>query len=430
LRRLWRKPSKIDWKNPVNKWKLLIGVLVGLLVVFGGGYGVLSFTNSSTFCASCHEMAPEYATYTASTHNQISCVQCHIKPGFTNVITHKINSMKEVYRHVTNVPGQIVQTEKEVITNQNCSRCHSKNRLVTASGDLKVNHNGHIEKNIPCITCHSGVVHSKMAARGLNINEYLGYWTKANTKKVIAEKYLRPSMGICIDCHIKVNKGEKPWKDIAYSVPSNPEKVKKENNSLAGVSPTEVAESQDLEKEKGQETQRIVFQTIAKQKTNVKLSMKCKTCHKKINVPNSHKNNDWDFNHGSNIAIKRLEQCLNCHQDSNWINKIQKADIVSLFIMDNQKVKNKTNLINQVRNNQFCSSCHTNYPPSHASGGLWIEGHAWASNNDEDKLKCYVCHNNKKMQIGKIYTKAPSDLYCEYCHKNGFSGILNGRIGD
>ena len=30
-------------------------------------------------------------------------------------------------------------------------------------------------------------------------------------------------MGTCIDCHDKVNKGEKPWKEAAYLVPPNPE---------------------------------------------------------------------------------------------------------------------------------------------------------------------------------------------------------------
>ena len=140
IRRLWRKFRAIDWKNPVNRWKLLFASLVAMIVVFGGGYGVIAFTNSPTFCHSCHEMAPEYATYTNSAHNQISCVQCHIKPGMTNMLTHKVKSLKEVYYHVTGIPEQIVQTDDEAISNENCLQCHSQNRLVTASGDLKVNH--------------------------------------------------------------------------------------------------------------------------------------------------------------------------------------------------------------------------------------------------------------------------------------------------
>ncbi len=34
-------------------------------------------------------------------------------------------------------------------------------------------------------------------------------------------------MGTCIECHDKVNNGEKPWKDVAYLVPPNPEHLEK-----------------------------------------------------------------------------------------------------------------------------------------------------------------------------------------------------------
>jgi nitrate/TMAO reductase-like tetraheme cytochrome c subunit len=399
------------WNNPVNRWKLLIVCLLGCMVIFGGGYGILSFTNSPAFCSSCHEMAPEYATYTDSSHKQISCVQCHIKPGFTNMITHKIKSVKEIYYHVTGVPNPIVQTEEEAITNQNCLQCHSKNRLVTASKDLKVNHKGHIEQGVPCITCHSGVVHAKIATRGLNISEYLGYWTKENTAKVMQEKYLKPNMGTCIDCHDKVNNGEKPWKEITYSVPVDPKKSKTTNKEA-----------------QSQKTQQIILQAIGKENVNVKISMKCETCHKKVRVPASHKIVDWNQNHGS-TAFYQLDKCLNCHQDSKWIKEIPKDDIVSLFIMDRPVVKDDTfeSLVNQSRNNSFCSICHSYEPPSHASGGVWMKGHAYASINDEDKLKCYVCHDKEKGNLTHI--KAPAEVACFDCHKHGFSGILNNEAG-
>jgi nitrate/TMAO reductase-like tetraheme cytochrome c subunit len=406
-----------NWNNPINRWKLLLLGLLGCVIIFSGGYGILAFTNSPAFCANCHEMAPEYSTYTISTHKQISCVQCHIKPGFKNMALHKIKSLKEVYYHAIGAPNQIVQTEEEAVISQNCLQCHSKNRLVTASKDLKVNHNGHIEKGIPCITCHAGVVHAKITERGLNISEYLGYWTNKNTNKVMQEKYLKPNMGTCIDCHDKVNNGEKPWKDIAYSVPSNPEKPKNVTDKTKKV--------------QYQKTQRIILQAISNPPTNVKISMKCVTCHKEVSIPKSHKNYDWEYNHKIN-AFKEVRKCLNCHQDSKWVKNIPKDDIVALFIMDRPKTKDEKNymLVNQARKNQFCITCHSSYkPPSHSSG-LWAEGHAWASNDDDEKLKCFVCHDNEKPQISLKYIKAPTDVYCQYCHKKGFSGILNGKIGD
>jgi nitrate/TMAO reductase-like tetraheme cytochrome c subunit len=404
----WQKFRK-SWNNPVTKWKFLLAVLIGCAVIFAGGYGILSFTNSPAFCSTCHEMTPEYSTYKTSAHNQISCVDCHIKPGSKNMIIHKIKSTKEVYYHVTGAKGQIMQTTGEAISNQNCSQCHSINRLVTASGDLKVNHKGHIEKEILCITCHSGVVHGKIAVRGLNVSEYLNYWTKDNTKKVMKDKYLRPNMGLCIDCHEKVNNGESPWEDIQYSVPRN---LERESYNSAKL--TE-------EKEQNAMIQKQILQKISQPEANTKISLQCKTCHKEVTTPKSHQNTDWDYNHG-NTTIKGLNRCLNCHEDSKWIKDIPKDDIVALFIG-----KDKKKTYERIRNHSFCSSCHSAHPPSHTHGP-WMRGHAYASNKDSDKEKCYVCHYEKKPQPSEL--KAPAEVYCEYCHVNGFSGILNGRIGD
>ncbi len=63
------------------------------------------------------------------------------------------------------------------LSDENCLQCHSKNRLVSASGDLIVNHKGHIEEGVPCISCHAGVAHAKIAARGINTEEVRGHWT-------------------------------------------------------------------------------------------------------------------------------------------------------------------------------------------------------------------------------------------------------------
>lgn len=438
IKRLWQKVRNIDWHNPVNRWKLLFASLVVCVIVFGGGYGVLSFTNSPSFCSSCHEMAPEYTTYTASSHNEISCVQCHIKPGFINMITHKMKSVKEVYYHVTGAPNQIVQTEEEEISNQNCLQCHSKNRLVTASGDLKVNHKGHIEKGIPCVTCHSGVVHAKIAARDLNTAADRSDWNSKNAQKLIEEKYLRPNMGTCIDCHDKVNKGEKPWKDPAYSVPPNPEETAKESSSsekaaTAGTSTEQnatagTAQQQNTEAVKAEndkKTQDIILQAVSNEQTNVKISMSCTTCHREIKVPSSHKSADWSHGHGSN-AIASLDTCMNCHQDSKWAKQIPKEDIMTLLTMGNQQTKKYTPDIalvqKEARTNKFCSACHSKRPPGHMDSNSWLTAHAQHAKTSDQKQQCYVCHDKSKPISGATTAKAPTDVYCEYCHRTGVPG--------
>lgn len=435
IRRLWQKIRNIDWKNPVNRWKLLFASLVGCVIIFGGGYGVLSFTNSPSFCSSCHEMQPEYTTFTASSHNQISCVQCHIKPGLVNMLTHKVKSLKEVYYHVTGVPNQIVQTEDEAVSNDNCLTCHSKNRLVTASGDLKVNHAGHVKDGIPCVTCHSGVVHAKMGARQLNIAADRTDWTQQDVDKLVEAKYLRPNMGTCIDCHSKVNKGEKPWLDPSYSVPPNPEQgtttaektgaqatALSATASTATTATTPEAEAAAAKAAQDKNTQDIILQAIGKQQTDVKVSMECSTCHREIKVPTSHKTTDWDHNHGA-TAVQKLDTCMNCHQDSKWQKAIPKQDIMTILKMGNSKTNYTPNITvakEEARTNQFCSTCHSIRPPGHLNSDQWLTEHSKHAVTDEQKSQCFICHDKSKPVPGSTNAKASTDVYCEYCHRTGF----------
>ncbi|CRK81391.1 cytochrome c3 family protein [Neobacillus massiliamazoniensis] len=417
IRRLWQKFRNIDWKNPVNRWKLLFVSLIGCIVIFGGGYGVLSLTNSPAFCSICHEMQPEHTSYTASSHNEISCVQCHVKPGMVNMVTHKVKSLKEVYYHVTGVPNQIVQTEEEAISNQNCLQCHSKNRLVTASGDLIVNHKGHINDGIPCITCHSGVVHAKMGAREINVAADRSKWTPENAQKLMEEKYLKPNMGTCIDCHDKVNKGEKPWKDVAYSVPPNPEEKKADTEKVKSSEGTDAAQAAH-----NKNTQDIILQAVGKQQKDVKVSMACETCHREIKVPKSHKIDDWKTNHGA-TAIQSLDTCMNCHQDSKWEKEIPKEDITTILKLGPQNSKYTPNVTvtkEEARTNKFCSACHSKRPPGHEQSNDWLTGHSVKASTPEAKAECFVCHDNAKPSPNSTDAKAPTDVYCQYCHRTGF----------
>lgn len=434
LRRLWHKVRNIDWKDPVTRWKALFVALIGSIVIFGGGYGVLSFTNSPSFCSSCHEMAPEVTTFTASAHSEITCVQCHIKPGFVNMITHKVISLKEVYHHVMGIPEQIVQTEHEAVSDENCLQCHSKNRLVTASKDLIVNHKGHIEEGVPCISCHSGVAHAKIAARGINTEEVRGHWTDDVAQQMMEQKYLAPNMGTCIDCHDKVNNGEKPWKDVAYLVPPNPEHLEEAVKEEAKSTTSEVKHDAATEEEAAEavaahdkKTQAIILEAVGKQQKDVKLSMACETCHQRVKVPENHRVENWNGNHGG-TALQELDTCVDCHQDSKWIRDIPKEDLMSMLKMAEVEEENKdhkyTANINVVREqsriNKFCSACHGERPESHEKSNYWLVGHADKARLPEEKAECFVCHDRQEPKPGTTDVAAPTDVYCEYCHRTGF----------
>jgi nitrate/TMAO reductase-like tetraheme cytochrome c subunit len=426
IRRIWRKFRGIDWKNPLNRWRLLFALLFFTVAMFGVGYGAIAFTSTPSFCDNCHEMASESVTFQASAHNQIKCTQCHIEPGPVNLVKHKIHALKEVYYHVVGVPEQIVQTMP--VKNENCVQCHSENRLVSATGDLIVNHEGHIKKaKIPCITCHAGVVHAKTAERGINtINDH-DYWTKDNAEKLISKKYTSPNMGTCIDCHNKVNNGEEPWKDIAYSLPENTHGKHAEKKAEDGHSTqTATTEVHEEDKEHGatahkEETQDIILQAIGKQKNDVELSMECSTCHQDVSTPKNHNVTKWDQNHGD-VALKNLDKCMECHQDSKWIKKLPKENIVDLInaAKPEKYIPNIEVTKNHSRENKFCSTCHTDRPDGHVESDEWLTAHADKAKTDEDKAGCYVCHDREKPESSSENPKAPTDVYCEFCHRTGF----------
>jgi nitrate/TMAO reductase-like tetraheme cytochrome c subunit len=426
IKRLWRKFRGIDWKNPLNRWRLLFAVLFSTVALFGVGYGAIAFTSTPSFCKTCHEMAPEHVTFEASAHNQIKCTQCHIEPGAVNMLTHKIHSMKEVYYHIVGPPDPIVQTMP--VMNVNCIQCHSENRLVSATGDVIVNHEGHIKKaKIPCITCHAGVVHAKAVERGINHKADLDYWTPENAVKLISKKYTSPNMGTCIDCHNKVNNGEKPWEDIAYSLPENTHgkhgNKKEEAGHGSEIATTEVHEDDNVHSEAAvkEHTQDIILQAIGKQKKDVELSMKCETCHKEVATPKNHDRKQWNQAHGD-IAFKNLDKCMDCHEDSKWIKKLPKENIVDLInATDKEKyVADMLTVKNRSRENNFCSACHGNRPPGHLDSDTWLTAHAPLAKTDKAKEECYVCHDLEKPKPGTKNPTAPTDVYCEFCHRTGF----------
>lgn len=409
----------LDKKKSLRRWRLIVsslGIFIGILVSI---YGVISYTSTSSFCSNCHAMAPESVTFQASAHNQIKCIDCHIAPGTANLVVHKVESLKEVYNHIVGPPDPIIQTVP--VLDENCKRCHSGNRLVSATGDLIVNHDGHIKEGIPCITCHSGVAHAKIVERGINGAYTYDTWTKQNSDKLVNKEYMKPNMGTCIDCHDQVNQGKEPWKDNSYRLTEKP--VTEKIDEASKFKWSAEMEAGILEREIPKNTQRIILEAIGKQKAGAKISMECFTCHQKINTPKNHERNDWGIKHGS-YAITELGLCLDCHHDSKWIKKVEKQDIKKLIYSSKEKVTYTQDLktvTKEANRNTFCVTCHSHQPENHLDRSYWLYfGHPQSSNTAEEIEGCLVCHDMEKPEPNSKDIKPPSDVYCEFCHKAGF----------
>jgi nitrate/TMAO reductase-like tetraheme cytochrome c subunit len=403
IRRLWRKFRTTNWKDPVNRWKLVFFTFAAIVFFSGFTYTAIAVTSTPTFCKSCHEMAPEYNTYKITSHSDIACTQCHIPPGPVNLVVHKVEALQEVYYHFIGTPPNPIRMEQP-ISNEVCMQCHSKNRLVTASGDLIVAHEKHVDKNIPCVICHRGVAHAKVVERGLNTKDQYDHWTAKNAPKLTVSDYTRPNMGTCITCHSQVNQGKEPWKDVKFAVSEPPE----ERKVLT-------------KEEQHKQTTNLVLEALSKQQDGVKISMNCKTCHRNIKTPDTHKRQDWGQAHGQTVFTD-LYKCEQCHQESKWIKPTPREDIVKLLTKlptKEQPAVTPQIVKDHARASSFCSTCHKDRPPGHLTSDEWLTQHAVIAKSDEARKGCFVCHDYKKIEK----STAPTDVYCKYCHRTGLKVV-------
>ena len=119
-------------------------------------------------CGSCHEMKPYYDSWQASSHRGAvsNCVTCHAKPGVLGLVAFEAGLYPMFLAHVAG--AKVSTTTANMPSVESCRRsgCHSLNREVSNSGDIKINHRLHVTtENIACPTCHPGAVHAGVGSR-------------------------------------------------------------------------------------------------------------------------------------------------------------------------------------------------------------------------------------------------------------------------
>lgn len=191
-------------------------------------------------CSRCHEMRPEVLTWQVSAHAKFACTVCHLNK----------NAADFTEEHASQSYSKPIKI-KSIIPNSVCLRCHSANRVISPSGDVRIPHQKHLKAGIACVTCHYGVVHGKIAERDLTsiLPDPTNYdaWNLTIAQKVLSDYYRKPDMWTCLNCH----------------------------------------------------TQRNV-------------TRKCGACHTTIAALPSHDQANWATDHGK-YAPANLQSCINCH---------------------------------------------------------------------------------------------------------------------
>lgn len=380
-------------KLQTNKKKKILLILLpififGILPLF---WGTFDNKTDTTYCTSCHMMKPEFYTWKASSHKQVTeCITCHAPPGVLKKVKYKLFTVKEWYAAITGDYGILIQTTTP-IPDKTCNQCHDMNtREVTPSGDLIIPHTRHQQLGVSCTICHTGVAHGNIAQKQITFRSDYGKWDESLGQRFMSdEQNISPDMDVCMDCH-KVRKG--PLKCSACHTTSMlPDNHKEEAFKIGGHGAEGAKDimycdschsymsTVDVDITKGDESAYLQFLSQKNNKPRTmavreyaKSNTYCKDCHSKS--PPSHQQDLFEMNHGL-LAEKNKDLCMTCHD-----NKVLGDSPVTKIA---------------------CGSCH---PSTHAKRP-WRKTHPVPlPERPQVTTMCYTCH---------------SERMCSSCHSTG-----------
>jgi nitrate/TMAO reductase-like tetraheme cytochrome c subunit len=391
---------------PRSKLKKVVLLLVILFVAGSGGF--ITVSEQTWFCNSCHIMNPYYASWQASDHSQVNCLECHVQPGFAGIVRAKLNGLAQAadcfLDRVSPKPSALVE-------DASCLRegCHTKESLLAESltdvdGKYKFSHRGHIDAKVSelpllCTTCHShfeGQEHFKVSTQVC----FVCHFSRADTATV------RLVDTQCRDCH---NAPDKPLsvgrveidhaKFIASQLSCEQLCHNKQMDPNTHVSDVRCLDCHDF---------RNQGQYVAEDlhiRHNGKDKVECLACHEMVN-------------HSAN-PIEKHHTSLKC----DWCHQVP-FEGARLAAIEFIKLPSDCSLChNDPHSGQFqemCLQCHS----EHGWTGRWV---ADTHGPDADfplvgkhrSVECSRCHIGAELARAR-FTGLPQT--CEQCHPDLHDG--------
>ena len=140
--------------------------LLAVGAVLGSLGGAVHYSESPSFCNSCHIMEPYYQAWAHSKHSHVACVECHYPPGTPRTLVwKKFQALSQVVKYVTRTYSSRPFAE---VDDASCLRsgCHStrllSGKLITSKG-IRFDHRPHLTetrrgRKLRCVSCHSQIV--------------------------------------------------------------------------------------------------------------------------------------------------------------------------------------------------------------------------------------------------------------------------------
>ena len=156
---------------PTEKW--MFPVLISLGVFSGLIVHILYLSKAHSYlsdepgtCINCHIMAPQYITWSRSSHRMNStCNDCHVPHN--NVINKYFYKAKDGLRHASmftlRLEPQVIKMHEggQAVVQENCKRCHSHLNEMVSVGQATFA-NSLSGENRLCWDCHREVPHGRV----------------------------------------------------------------------------------------------------------------------------------------------------------------------------------------------------------------------------------------------------------------------------
>src|SRR3989454_5011297 len=102
---------------------VLIVIVVAVLGVVAAAVAI-PLTSAPKFCATCHTIKPSYDSWVQSSHKDVTCVACHVRPTFEGFIQDKV--IKGTHDVWVTFFGTLKKPEdlKATVYSEVCLSCH------------------------------------------------------------------------------------------------------------------------------------------------------------------------------------------------------------------------------------------------------------------------------------------------------------------
>lgn len=248
-------------------------------------------------------MKPEYFTWKASSHEKITCVDCHVNPGLADSLLYNFTLIKRLALTLTHTYTFPIKPLAQ-ISNEACKECHNmEKRRATVTGDLIISHSLHDDLGVDCAKCHSTVTHANIANKKVTYSSDYRRWNETIGQSMMNDNYsIRPDMDVCMRCH-------------------------------------------QLRK----------------------APLGCEACHYTVMIPEDHKNEPFKEGGHGKLADSNLVYCDSCHQYMTevQVEGLQEVPIFMEYLRKSSEDKKTVTVPTYAKANTYCIDCHRTRPPSH-----------------------------------------------------------------